>query len=189
VIQKLDRSEGIERTRPIKYWCQDETRLGLKTINGKKITAKGVKAIGEVQWQFEAYYLYGAIAPDTGESFFLEFPYLNGDCFQIFLDNLAQDNADSLNVIQLDNGRFHWAANLKVPENVLLLFQPPYCPELNPIERLWTEIKKNLTWSLYPNLDALKERVSEILNDISAEQILSIAGWDYIRLSLLAIAS
>lgn len=163
--------------------------MGLKTINGKKITAQGVKAVGAVQWQFEAYYLYGAIAPDTGESLFLEFPYLNGDCFQIFLDKLSQDNPDSLNVIQLDNGRFHWGANLKIPENVLLLFQPPYCPELNPIERLWQEIKKNLTWGLYPNLDGLKQRVSEILNSISAEQILSIAGWDYIRLSLVAIAS
>jgi hypothetical protein len=41
----------------LKYWCQDETRIGLKTIERKKITASGVKPIGLVQWNFKAYYL------------------------------------------------------------------------------------------------------------------------------------
>ena len=40
-------------------------------------------------------------------------------------------------ILQVDNGRFHKGKDLIVPENIILLFQPPYCPELNPIERLW----------------------------------------------------
>ena len=52
-----------------KYWSQDETRIGLKTIESKKNTALGVKPIGKVQWNVKAYYLYGAVAPATGESF------------------------------------------------------------------------------------------------------------------------
>lgn len=35
----------------VRFFCQDETRIGLKTISGKKITGKGVKPIGQVQWQ------------------------------------------------------------------------------------------------------------------------------------------
>ncbi|MEG4634792.1 hypothetical protein QUB56_35525, partial [Microcoleus sp. AR_TQ3_B6] len=53
----------------LKYWCQYQTRIGLKTLERKKITARGVKPTGKVQWNFKAYYLYGAIAPQTGESF------------------------------------------------------------------------------------------------------------------------
>ena len=34
-----------------------ETRIGLKTIERKRITALGVKRIGKVQWNFKAYYL------------------------------------------------------------------------------------------------------------------------------------
>jgi hypothetical protein len=41
----------------LKYWCEDENRSGLKTIERKKITALGVKPIGLVQWNFKAYYL------------------------------------------------------------------------------------------------------------------------------------
>ena len=41
----------------------------------------------------------------------------------------------------LDNGAFHKARALRLPPNVGLLFLPPYAPELNPIERLWRDLK------------------------------------------------
>ena len=53
----------------LKYWCLDETRSGLKTIERKKNTALGLKPIGKVQWNFKAYYLYNAVDPQTGDSF------------------------------------------------------------------------------------------------------------------------
>ncbi|XHX81323.1 MAG: hypothetical protein RBJ76_09460 [Stenomitos frigidus ULC029] len=37
----------------VRFFCQDETRLGLKTISGRKITVKGIKPKGKVQWQFK----------------------------------------------------------------------------------------------------------------------------------------
>jgi hypothetical protein len=184
----------LESTTPnpakqgLKYWCQDETRIGLKTIERKKITACGVKPIGKVQWNFKAYYLYGAVAPQTGENFWLEFSHLDGLCFQIFLDKLAAEYPDNLNVIQLDNGRFHRGSKLKIPDNVLLIFQPPYSPELNPIERVWHYIKQELSWGIYENLDALKEKVRAFIEEFSTEKIASIAGWDYIRLALATVA-
>lgn len=61
----------------VRFFYQDETRLGLKTISGRKITAKGVKPRGKVQWQFQATYLYGVVEPKTGENFFFEFTHLN----------------------------------------------------------------------------------------------------------------
>jgi hypothetical protein len=97
------------------YWCQDETRIGLKTIERKRITARGVKPIGLVQGNFKAYYLYGVVAPQTGESFWLEFSHFDSQCFQIFLDNLAAEYPEHLNVVQLDNGKFHHSSQLKIP--------------------------------------------------------------------------
>ncbi len=34
--------------KQVRYWCQDESRLGLKTITGRTITLKGVKPKGIV---------------------------------------------------------------------------------------------------------------------------------------------
>jgi transposase len=65
-------------------------------------------------------------------------------CFQIFLDKLAEKYPTYLNVIQLDYGKFHHSSSLRIPDNILLIFQPFYTPELSPIERVWLHIKQEL---------------------------------------------
>lgn len=65
----------------VRFFCQDETRIGLKAISGRKITLRGVKPYGKVQWQFKATYIYGVIEPKTGEHFFYEFSHLNSQHF------------------------------------------------------------------------------------------------------------
>jgi hypothetical protein len=71
------------------------------------LTAYGIKPIGKWQWLFKAFWLYGAVEPSTGESFFLQFSHVDTECFQRFLDEFSQVYPDSLNIIQVDNGRFH----------------------------------------------------------------------------------
>jgi hypothetical protein len=152
----------------LKYWCQDETKIGLKTIERKRITALGVKPLGLVQWNFKAYYLYEAVAPQTGETFWLEFSHLDGMCFQIFLDIRREKYPAHLNVIQLDNGRFHHSSSLRIPDNILRIFQPPYTPELNHIERIWSHLKQELSWEISENLDDIKEKVCAFIEEVSA---------------------
>jgi transposase len=106
----------------------------------------------------------------------------------MFLEQLAEKYPDHLNVIQLDNGKFHQSSRLKIPDNILLNFQPPYSPELNPIERIWLHIKQELSWGIYENLDGLKEKFCAFLEEVSTEEIASIAGWDYILSALATVA-
>lgn len=174
----LERFKGQDKS--IRYWCEDETRLGLKTIPRRRITIKGIKPTGSVQWQFKAFYIYGVVEPLTGEHFFYEFSHVDSECFGRFLEKFAQNYPDNLHIIQVDNGRFHTATHLLLPPNVILLFQPAHCPELNPIERLWEYIKSFLSWELFKNLDALREKVNEILKNLTKEVIASLTGWDYI---------
>ena len=86
-------------------------RVGLKTIVRRLLTLPGVKPVGPIQWKFEAFYLYGAVEPLTGASFFLEFSHLDSVCFQAFLKEFSKTYADSLNILQLDNGSVHVAKN------------------------------------------------------------------------------
>ena len=82
---------------PIRYWCQDESRLGLKTELGRVITAPGVKPIQSVQWQRQAFYLYGIVEPKTGDSFFYEFSHLDSICFEQFLKLVSEAFPTHLN--------------------------------------------------------------------------------------------
>ncbi|MBF2022226.1 MAG: transposase [Hydrococcus sp. C42_A2020_068] len=58
------------------------------------------------------------------------------------MKNLGDDL--QLNVLQVDNGLFDRAKRLQIPENIVLLFQPAYSPELNPRERVWEHLKQDL---------------------------------------------
>lgn len=174
-------------TATVRFFCGDETRIGLKTITGKKITAKGVKPVGVHQWKFQATYLYGIIEPLTGEHFFWEFSHLNTDCFQIFLDLVAQHFSESFLIIQLDNGAFHKAKRLRVPDNILLFFQPSHSPELNPIEQVWQYLKRHLRWLMPRNLDELRLALYSQLGKLTKSIIASIARRKYI-LEALSVA-
>ena len=61
----------------IRYWCQDESRMGRHTVQRRKLTAKGIKPKGIVQWDFLYLWLYGLVEPTTGTSFFYEFTHLD----------------------------------------------------------------------------------------------------------------
>jgi transposase len=84
-------------------------------------------------------------------------------CFQIFLDQRREKYAAHLNVIQLDNGKLHHSSSLRTPDNILLIFQPLYTPELNPVERIWSHIKQELSGEISENLDGIKEKVCAFL--------------------------
>ena len=114
----------------ISYWLQDETRLGYRTESGRKITRVGVKPKQILQWDYSCYYIYGLVDPVAGRSFFYEFSHFNCNCFGAFLEQFALKHNQEIHIIQLDNAPVHTADKLIIPDNVILLFQPPYCPEL-----------------------------------------------------------
>lgn len=163
--------------KDIVYWCQDETRVGFRSEKGKKITRQGVKPQQTLQWHYDYYYIYGLIEPITGRSFFYEFSHFNSTVMGIFLEKLTQENPNEIHIIQLDNAPIHTAKKLKIPENIILLFQPPYCPEVNPIERVWSYIKYRLRSLWFTDLDDVKDKVARILNSLSTDIIVSLAGW------------
>lgn len=172
----------------IRYFCQDESRFGLKTSVGRLITLSGVKPLGTWQWQFKAFWLYGAIEPRTGEQFFLQFSHVDSKCYQRFLNEFSAVYADTLNILQVDNGAFHKAKDLIIPSNIILLFQPAYCPELNPIERLWQHLKKDLRWELFKDLTQLQIKVDQLLAQLTVETVASITGYSFI-LDALSVAN
>jgi transposase len=149
-------------------------------ITRGRITLSGVKPIQQKKPGYQNFYLYGAVEPSTGARFLLERDTLNSDGFQDFLDAFSSAYSRSLNVLILDNGRFHKANKLTIPENVRLIFLPPYSPELNPIERFWEDLKDHLAFDLHQTLSELKERVNEKLHSYTDEAVASLTGYQYL---------
>ena len=69
-----------------------------------------------------------------------------------FLQKVKEAYPDMRVVIVLDNARYNYARIVRAfaEENeILLLFLPPYAPNLNLIERLWKFTKKHLVNNTY----------------------------------------
>lgn len=177
----------VHPATPVRYWCQDESRLGLKTRQCRQMTAQGVKPVGQVQWQREAFYLYGIVEPKTGEHFFYAFSHLDRVCFEVYLKLVSEQFPHSLNIIQLDHAPAHTAKSLQVPENILLVFQPAHAPELNPIERLWQHLKSAFAWPNYDDLDQLRQALTQELQKLESQTVSSLTGGDFI-LDALSVA-
>lgn len=166
--------------RKIRWWVQDETRVGLLPIHRRRITEKGRQPVrsGEVKREYE--YLYGLIEPLTGCDFMLELPRLEAPLMEVFLREFVKTDEESVHIILLDNASAHTAAQLQVPENVVFLYFPPYAPELNPMERFWKELKDWLSEYEPPDMREVSRLVSEGLKSFSAAAISSITCFEYL---------
>ena len=51
ILQNVEGSPAL----PLRYWSQDESRVGLKTITRCILTALGVKPVGPTQWIFQSF--------------------------------------------------------------------------------------------------------------------------------------
>lgn len=143
----------------------------------------------KVQWGRENFWIYGAIAPLTGAHFLHEYPKLNRACFQDFLDWLSEQLGDDWAILQIDQAPAHMAGALRWPENIIPLVQPAHSPELNPIERCWQLLKKPLKNQIFPSLQALRERVQDLFDQLTLEQVASVAAYDFILEALFYAAS
>jgi len=166
--------------RPVQVFSQDESRFGLLTVRRRCLTARGVQPIGTIQHVFQWFYVYGAVAPTSGASFFLELPSLNSAMFQLFLDELAQAYPTSLNVVVLDKSGGHTANRLVVPENVRLVLLPPASPDLNPIERVWRDLKDELAWLQFPDVASQQAYVTDLLRAYDAPTLQSLTSYQYL---------
>jgi transposase len=89
-------------------------------------------------------------------------------------------NPTELKVVLLDNGAFHKSKNLVIPKNIILIFIPPYSPELNPSEKIWWKYKRAFTNRIYKNLDEVSNFITSQVTTITKECVKSICGFDYI---------
>ena len=153
------------------------------TKNGKALTAKGIKPICPFQQVFQSTYLFGAFSPINGTSFLLELPFCDTDCFQYFLNEFSNQNLDELKVIVLDNDAFHKAKQLVIPSNIILIFLPPFSPELNPAEKMWSKFKRAFTNKLYKTLDQVSEFITEQVQNLKMKETKSICAFEYIFLN------
>ena len=100
----------------------------------------------------------------------LVLPEVSGRCMQIFLDEVARRYPDDNIVMIVDGAGWHKSNDLNLPENLRLLFLPPYSPELNPQEHLWDELREKYFHNrAFDSLGALEDQLVAGLRALEAD--------------------
>jgi transposase len=67
--------------------------------------------------------------------------------------------------MQVDQASWHHSKALVLPETIRLIQQPPYAPEVNPVEHVWDDIReKHFHNRLFSSLDLLTDKLCHALN-------------------------
>jgi DDE superfamily endonuclease len=135
----------------------------------------------------ESVYIFAAVAPGAGLMTSLVLPAANTAMMNLFLEHVSQSFENYFIVMQVDQAGWHRSKELIVPENIRLIEQPAYSPEVNPVEHLWEELReKYLHNRLFSSLDLLVEVLCQGLNELTEdkERLRSMMSFPHLNVSL-----
>ncbi len=95
--------------------------------------------------------------------------------------SLAYENEDI--VIIMDQAGWHKSKEHVIPENITIIYLPPYSPELNPIERLWKYLKTNYIHNRV--FESLKQMMADMVAafiDMNNHTVASLCHCSYLDL-------
>jgi len=162
----------------IEVWFQDEARFGQQgtLTNLWALTGSRPEAVKQTEYQWV--YLYASVNPISGESSAMLAPHVDTDYMNQHLKFVSQAVDDDVHVVLvLDQAGWHVAKDLLVPENITLLYLPPYSPQLNGVERIWAFQKSHhLNNRVYLDYDDLFDAVSTSWNQIPSQRLASLTA-------------
>jgi hypothetical protein len=183
-VQAVLQERAPDDDRPVVLMVQDEARFGRINAVQRCWAPAGTRPTVPNQIVRESLYAFAAVDPASGVMTCLVLPEANVAMMNIFLAQVAADFADSFVVMQVDGAPWHTSPKLQVPENIRLITQPAYSPELNPVEHLWDDIReKEFPNVLHNTLDEVKEAVSNGLRRLAdaPEKLSSMTFFPHLR--------
>lgn len=112
--------------------------------------------------------------------------HLQKDCFAHFLEEFQKDRRESGKTDDIlliaDGAGAHQADGC--PENIALVKLPPYCPELNPVERFFEELRKVTANRIFETLEEVEECLAKAIiewqND--PERVIKLTHFKWMQL-------
>jgi hypothetical protein len=139
-----------------------------------------------VRQQVVRQYLYSfvAVCPFDGQFTSLTLPWADAQTMSLFLAHTAQQFANEYCRMILDGAGWHQSREVRVPENLKLIFLPPYSPELNVAEHVWDYVRENHFGNdALASLEDVADRLAHGFQALAAqpEVLSSLTLFDWIK--------
>ena len=167
----------------VDIWFQDEARFGQQNTTTRIWASKGSRPRVVKQQQFDYAYLFGAVCPATGETEALIAPWVNKEIMQQHLELISQRTEPERHaVVIMDGAGWHTDDIAKDFTNMSIIKRPPYSPELNPIEQVWSWLRQhclaNRCFNGYSDImNACLDAWNHFVGDVKQVKVLRARSW------------
>ncbi|WP_197498437.1 IS630 family transposase [Vibrio scophthalmi] len=128
----------------VDVWFQDEARFGQQNTTTRLWAPRGTRPRVVKQQQFEYVYLFGSVCPTRGIGEALVVPWVNKDIMINHLEQISKATEKGRHaVVIMDGAGWHTDDIASELNNVSIIKLPPYSPELNPIEQVWSWLRQH----------------------------------------------
>nr|WP_193154776.1 IS630 family transposase [Vibrio navarrensis] len=165
-IETILKIPGHIALEHVDVWFQDEARFGQQNTTTRLWAEKGTRPRAVKQQQFEYAYLFGSVCPARGIGEAMVVPWVNKE---IMIEHLKQISAITEKgrhaVIIMDGASWHTNDIAEPFSNVSIIKLPPYSPELNPIEQVWSWLRQHyLANQSFTDYEDIVEKVCKAWN-------------------------
>jgi transposase len=170
--------------RPVRLMFQDEARFGRMSDPRACWAPAPQRPVVNLALIREFRYEYAAVSPLDGYLDHLTAEKMNTDSMSLFLNQVSKAHVEDFIVMVLDGASSHKCKDLKVPENITLVFLPPYSPELNPAEQIWNILRRNYFANrVFDSLNATTLQAETGLQNMSFDRkgLQSLTNWPWIN--------
>jgi transposase len=180
-----------QNNMPIRLMFQDEARFGRMSDPNFCWAPAPLRPVVNLALVREFKYEYAAVSPWDGALDYMTADKMNTQNMSSFLKQISEAHPNEFNVMVLDGASSHKSKELNVPQNVSLVFLPPYSPELNPAEQIWNQLRKNyFANKVFDSLEAATRQAEHGLSKMAANlsAMTSLTNWTWIKsVNLIAI--
>ena len=144
-LETILTSRVMLRLHNVDVWFQDEARFGQQNTTTRLWARRGSRPRAIQQQQFEYVYLFGAVCPATGTTEALLSPLVNREVMKQHLALIAARTKPGRHaVVIMDGAGWHTMECADDFPNLSSDQAPPYSPELNPIEQVWSWLRQHV---------------------------------------------
>jgi len=145
---------------PLRGWCARTERLAAKVPHG--------------HWKTMTF--VAALRHDRIDAPWLLDGPINGESFRVYVESVLLPTLKPDDVVIIDNLGSHKGKAIRTAIRSVgakLLFLPPYSPDLNPIEQVFSKLKHLLRLAGERTFDTISDRIGELLECFSSQECAS----------------
>ena len=152
----------------------DETGTSTKMVRTHGRCRRGQRLIGSSPWGHWKTTTFtaglrcdGLVAP-----WVLDGP-MNGEAFLVYVEKVLVPNLAAGDIVVVDNLPAHKVAGVRAlieAAGAILLYLPPYSPDLNPIEMAFAKLKALLRKAAARTRDSLWDAIGQVLDAFDPEE-------------------